>query len=181
MNKIRPFDGKQVAPHFSDEYKLNVCVVWYNSGKPNVTYLHQRIPEDSFGRKPTRATLDTWIKENFLDWAKDWDDRVRETLSDSMVAEKIKMMERHIEIGTEMQEMALEYLRTSEESLNSNSAVRLLIEGLRIERQSRGIPEALAKMQEMSDESLMKKIEDLVADAPIQLEAGAEPLYDEET
>jgi hypothetical protein len=61
-----------------------------------------------------------------------------------------------------MQDFAIDYLERNKEKINQNSAVRLLIEGIRIERESRGLPTMITKIQDSSDEDLMKQIQNLM-------------------
>jgi hypothetical protein len=49
------------------------------------------------------------------------------------------------------------------EDLKVPNAVKLLIEGVRIERDSRGIPQALEKMMDKSDEELLKEIQMIIS------------------
>lgn len=104
------------------------------------------------------------------------DEEVSRQLSERLIAEKVQMLNAHAAVASEMQNMALTYLRGNPEKLNSNTALRLLVEGVRIERESRGIPRTLEKMSEKSDEDLLAQIEDMLVRAP----ASMEPLEDED-
>lgn len=132
-------DNRAGSVQFTEEYKNEIFMLWWANGKPNTTYLHQTIPPFKLGsteKTPSRPTLDEWMK-SFKEKAEKLDEELMEKLSATAIAEKVKMLERHIDVAMKMQNMAIDFLENAEDSLNSNSAVRLLIEGLRIERQSR--------------------------------------------
>jgi hypothetical protein len=56
-----------------------------------------------------------------------------------------------------------------QDELSSNALVRLLIEGIRIERESRGIPQALEKMVNKTDEELLDEIAQLTGGAEVEI------------
>lgn len=151
---------------FTDEYKNSVFMLWYRAGRINPTALGGIIPPSPEGKKPTRITLGHWLDE-FRPRADELDEVVKDELDGRLVKEKIEMLNRHADIALEIQEKALEYLRSDDSDLNAASAVRMLIEGVRIEKESRGIPKILSKMASMSDDDLLKKAEALLLRSPI--------------
>jgi len=66
--------------------------------------------------------------------------------------------------------MSIRFLNENQDVLSAPAAVRLLVEGIRIERESRGIPAALDKMQNMSDEQLLDEIKELMTSSSVSLE-----------
>jgi hypothetical protein len=153
--------------HFTDEYKNSIFMIWYRSGKVNPTALLGIIPPNSDDKKPTRITLGNWV-DDFRPRAEELDEVVKDELDGRLVKEKIEMLNRHADIALEIQGKALDYLRDKDHSdLNAASAVRLLVEGIRIEKESRGIPKILSKMASMTDDDLLKKAEELLLRSPI--------------
>lgn len=161
---------------FDHDYKDEVFMLWYRSGKINSTRLHQLLPLDRYGRKPARPMLMNWMKD-FEKRAEPLDQAVKAELSNRMVQEKVEMLNRHADIAVELQEKALDYLRNTETDIGSASAVRMLVEAIRIERISRGVPQVLEKMATMSDEDLLKEAEKLLLKSPI---TEIEPIVDYE-
>lgn len=151
---------------FSEEYKNDVFMVWYRAGKPTMFTLLNIIPETVDGRKPARTTLRDWITV-FNQKAEVLDQAVRDEMNNRMILEKIEMLNRHAEVAVEMQEKSLKYLRSKKSDLNSAAAVRMLVDGIRIEKESRGIPRILSKMAGMSDDDLLKEAEKLLLKSPI--------------
>lgn len=158
--------------NFTDEYKDACFYAWYNSGKPTVKDLYEIIPfpVTNFGKKPTQTTLHTWIYDYFTPRAVDLDDGVRDTMNKNLILSKVEMLERQAKIGKRMQELGLEYLEEHKEDITSNAAVRMVVEGLRIEFERSGIPDMLLKMQDMSDEQLLDEVVKLVENSPIETE-----------
>ena len=152
---------------FTKEYQEDVFMVWYRAGKVSAHALLGIIPVDIDGRKPTRTALKRWIQD-FQIRAEPLDDIVKAEMSNLLVKEKIEMLNRHAKVAVELQEKALDYLRNVKDvDLGSSSAVRLLVEGIRIERISRGVPQMLEKMAQMSDDDLLREAEKLLLRSPI--------------
>lgn len=160
-----------VTTYFPPGYKEEVFLAWYQAGKPTASMLYDIIEPDRFsGAKPSVPTLSKWITYEFRDRAEELDNQVTRTIVEKAVAEKVEMLKRHAEVGRKMQEMAIEYLEEHKEYLSSNSAVRLLVEGIRIERQSVGLPEAIEDLASVSDDSLLDRIRELIASSPVTIE-----------
>ena len=88
---------------------------------------------------------------------------VMEQLNAQLVHEKVEMLKRHADVAKEMQELAISTLQLLDvEDFTSSSLIRLWSEGIRIERESIGIPQALEKMSGLTDEQLVKEIEEIV-------------------
>jgi len=153
--------------NFTREYKDDVFMIWYRAGKPSSNVFYGLVPPDINGRKPARNMLKIWATE-FQARAEPLDEAVKDRMSDLLVKEKVEMFNRHAEVAVELQERALEYLRkVDDKDLGSNSAVRMLVEGIRIERISRGVPQILEKMSQMSDDDLLREAEKLLLRSPI--------------
>lgn len=150
---------------YSEPYKESVFWCWYRSGKPKAWKLHGLIEPTPERLIPSEATLKKWIENDFVSRAEPLDITVSAVLKEKAVTEKIEMLTRHAEIGNKMQNMAIEYLDEHKDKLNQNTAVRLLIEGIRIERESRGLPTMITQINEVTDEKLMQKIQDLMENA----------------
>lgn len=149
---------------FTDEYKKTVFYTWYNAGKCSNDILYDIIPfpKTNFGRKPSKTTLQLWIRENFTEHAAKLDEGVEKTIDEAMIKTKVEMLQRHVELARSMQDIGLDFLSESAKDMTAASAVRLLVEGIRIERESIGIPGALEKMSEKTDEELMEELKKML-------------------
>ena len=156
---------------FSDDYKYQMFLLWYNNGRPSGTKLHAMIPEGWGDAKPTPGTLTSWVNgEYFKEQAETLDTQVSREIEARMVKEKVDMLSRHADLGQEITDLAIDKIREKKDELSSNALVRLLIEGVRIERESRGIPQAIEKMVlNKSDEELLEEVNKLVKDSQVEI------------
>lgn len=155
---------------YSEDYKTTTFRLWYKTAKPGATKLWEIMEVDPIsGVKPSIAILAHWIAD-FKNSAVILDEEVATQLKDIMVAEKVEMLNRHAETGIKLQNMAMEYIKEHEEELKVPMAVKMLIEGVRIERESRGVPQALEKMMNKSDDDLLKDVIALINKAPVEFE-----------
>lgn len=155
---------------YSDDYKYQMFLLWYNSGRPGAKKLRQRIPDNWGENKPMDTTLQIWIHgEKFQSQAEELDKQVSFELESRLVKEKVEMLSRHADLGLRMQDMAMNYLNENESSLSANAAVRLLIEGIRVERDSKGIPQAIEKMMNLADDDLVGEIKDILKQSQVEI------------
>jgi hypothetical protein len=154
---------------FTDQYKYEIFLLWFNAGKPRSGELRRMIPEALGDRKPTVDVLRIWIKERFIPQAEQMDKEISEQLESRMVKEKVEMLSRHANLGTKMQDIGIDYIEANKSDLTANAAVRLLIEGVRIERDSRGLPQAIEKMMNQSDEELLEEVQQLVEGSQVEI------------
>jgi hypothetical protein len=162
-----------MATWFSDDYKYQLFLLWYNNGRPSAKRLKLLIPVEWGEDAPTAQTLQGWIHgERFKDWASNIDNQVSNELEARLVKEKVEMLSRHAELGVRMQTMAMGFLDENESNLSANAAVRLLIEGIRVERESKGVPQAVEKMMNKSDDELVEDIHKLLKDSNIEILDG---------
>ena len=163
-----------VSSHFSQDYKIYVFSTWYANGKPNANKLHPMLekPEPESDKYPQPSTLKTWINDSFIAEAIFLDEQIAQELEKRLVSEKIEMLSRHAVIGKKMQDEAWVYFdgKRDEEGLldlgNARTAITLLVEGLRIERESRGTPVIAEKFSKLTDEELVGKLKEYIADTP---------------
>lgn len=125
---------------------------------------------DEWGRIPNWSTVENWLEDFFVPRAEELDTEIKKQLDSMVVAEKVEMLKRHAEVGVQMQNMSIEYLNEHRDEISAPAAVRMLVEGIRIERESRGIPAALDKIRDMNDEELMDEIKQLVTGVGVKLE-----------
>lgn len=166
---------------YGAEYRNTVFMLWYRMGKPAAHKLAEVMEVDAnTGGKPSLPVLRNWIA-NFKEQATFLDSQVARELEDHLVAEKVEMLDRHAKAGVKMQDMAIKYLDEHADEIKVPMAVKMLVEGVRIERESRGVPQALEKMMSKSDDDLLKDVVALLNKAPVefeQIEAGNEESLD---
>jgi hypothetical protein len=154
-------ESDKTGNRFTDAYKEQVFWIWYKAGKPSAANLMPLLPPSEQNLIPAEGTMLNWLI-NFRKQAVAIDEQVHLEMVEITKKERVEMLNRHAEAGKEMQETALEYLRNNKEKLGPGSAVRLWVEGLRVERESRGLPSLVAEINKTSDEDLMTMMEKLL-------------------
>jgi len=145
--------------NFTADYKEDCFYQWYSLGKPSMQVFSAKANPDIDGFVPSKASFDSWSKE-WRERARILDEQVMRELETRMVAEKVEMLRRHADVGKDMQDIAIEYLDKEEniKKVTPSVALRLLVEGIKIERASRGMPDVLEEAINKSDEELMDDI-----------------------
>ena len=165
-----PIGEAVTVQKYSDSYKNDLFLLWWKNQKPAVKRLWQMIPEDWDGDKPVVGTIERWIREIFVSRAKRLDAELAREIEGRLVKEKVEMLHRHAEVGRKIQKQALDCLDSIDPSkLSSSSAVRLLVEGVRIERDSVGLPQALEKIINADDEELFNRIQKLTKESQAEI------------
>jgi len=155
---------------FTEDDKEAIFLIWYQAGKPGVHRLRKiLLDSENFpqSRVPSWATLDRWIRNAFQKRAEILDNKVREELENKAILEKVEMLSRHTKIAREMQAKALEIIRDSD--LSGPQAVRLLIESIRIESESVGVPQAIQKMLNKTTEELIDDLNRLLSKGTLDI------------
>lgn len=161
--------GTAIARDYSLEYRERLFLHWYQKSKPTARAMYVTMPSNKDNVKPAQGTITKWINDVWQERAQILDDQVRQKLEDKMVKEKVEMLSRHAVVGTEMQDRALEVLRDPDLKINASTAVRLLVEGVEMERASRGVSTALEKLMDTSEEELLKEVEGILDRAEVQI------------
>ena len=164
------FNRDKEVMKFSDHYKEELFLLWYTEGKPSLTALRNIIPKSPSGHLPTLPVLQKWARDNnWRDRAEKQDEKVRQELEEKLVAVKVEMLERHAETGKEIQQIGLDYIRDNPDKITPGIAVRMIVEGIRVEEGSRGIGAAFKKAVEMTDEDLLSTVEDLLLKSKVEI------------
>ena len=161
LNLLHPHT---TAAQYNLDYKEAVFYTWYGRGKCSAQILRGNIDPDFDGRIPTISLLNTWIKNDFVERAKKLDDVVKTQVETQVVTDKVEMLKRHAENAVDMQNIAITYLKEHKDELKPSSAVRLWIDGVEIERKSRGLPSLITETLNSTDEELQKTIMKLLGD-----------------
>jgi len=163
-----------ISSHFSQDYKIYVFTTWYINGKPNQKKLKDLLeePEPSTKQFPQPSTLKTWIDNEFTAEAIFLDEQIAQELERRLVSEKVEMLGRHAKTGQKMQNIALEWFEGNKDEDgmvdlgNARTAITMLVEGMKTEKESRGTVIVAEKFAKMTDEQLVDKLKELVNDAP---------------
>jgi len=156
---------------FPPSYRDEIFVLWYSMGKPHARVLYSKIPTcEEVDQKPSYEHLHEWVTSTeFRERAAVLDEQVMAQINSRMIAEKVEMLNRHADVATTMQDMAMRYLADHKDELGISPAVRLLVAGVEIERESRGIATTVEKITRMSDQDLEGEIQKLLERSPVEL------------
>ena len=164
---------KHTGRGYPSGYKDDLFRIWFKHGKPSAQKLWEMIPDEWEVEKPTLQTVTIWIREIYRPRSELLDERLNQELEERLVKEKVEMLYRHAKVGRLMQNKALEHLNGVDPAdLSTSSSVRLLVEGLRIERDSVGIPQAVEKLLNETDEDLLNRVQNILGDSPAEILEG---------
>lgn len=148
---------------YSEVYKEKLFLIWYQNGCVPMTALATLIPPDESNRTPTSLELGVWCRK--LGWRERADtlnQEVKKQIERKAVEIRVEMLNRQAELGLMLQIKGREFF--NEHPINHPSiALRAIIQGAELEKSARGIPEALMKISEMSDEKLSDTVQKLLS------------------
>jgi len=147
---------------YSHEYKEQCFVAWYSAGRPKKTKLWlEATPEDEFGRKPPKQTLQNWRNEGWVIRADELDAQASMKVDEALVSQKVIMLKKQAKLGAKLQEMGMEYLEDHGFD-SSSSAVSAITSGVRIEQESRGLSETVRKVASMNSDEISENVAKLL-------------------
>ena len=156
---------------YTEKYKNQLFEHWFKNGKLGYSKFRKIAFPDENGRLPGEPLIQKWIDDEWRGRGEHLDSMVMEQLNAQLVYEKVEMLKRHADDAKWAQEIAIEKLKQMDiEDFTASALIRLWSEGIRIERESIGIPQALEKMSGLSDEQLVKEIEEIVRSSPGTIE-----------
>lgn len=158
MEKVKtPKTIRNLVLPYTTEYQDTCFALWYKAGKPvSIEKILTIIPEDYQGRRPFKALLYKWVQ----DWklrGDALDAEASNILDKDLIGERVAMLERQAQIGVQLQQMGEKYFLDND--LNDPAvALRAIVQGVNIERNSRGLSVALQRISSMSDEALQTEL-----------------------
>src|SRR3990167_756154 len=154
--------SKDLIQRYSPRYKETVFAIWYENERAGVTRLHGLVPVDEYDRKPPLAMLGKWMEDGEWNIRADiLDEQASSSLDIKLVESRIEIFKKHAEIGHKLQEIGLAYFE-EHELKNEAIALKAIIDGARLERESLGLGTALAKVFSMNDNELQKELQKLL-------------------
>lgn len=154
MAKPSTIDEVPLNTPYTEEYKRVCFEVFYKNNRPAAPTLFKLIPDDERKRKPHVSLLRNWRNEQGWDNQADvLDARAMGIMDNDLVGVKVKMLQEQASKGKELQTLGIDYLR--EEGFDTASAaVQAVVRGANLERTSRGLSDAFAKIAQMDDAKL---------------------------
>jgi hypothetical protein len=140
---------------YSMDYVEKCFLLWYKLGRPSATELMKHVSADeASGETVHYAMLTKWpTKFAWNERADVLDAEVSRQIEIQAINEKVEMLRRQADLGKMLQDAGAEYFDTH--PIDSDRvALGAIKTGVEIERNARGIPDALLKIAELKDEEL---------------------------
>jgi hypothetical protein len=149
---------------YSMDYVEKCFLLWYKLGRPTATELIKHIsPDEASGDIVHYQMLSKWSsKFAWNERADVLDAEVSRQIEIQAINEKVEMLRRQADLGKMLQDAGQEYFETH--AIESDrTALGAIKTGVEIERNARGIPDALLKIAELKDEELGEIVGKLLA------------------
>lgn len=153
--------AKELSYRFSDEFKSTLFLAWYRAGCPRD--IGKVIIADENGVTPEKQSVILWSKkENWKYRAEVLDREVKKRIEDAAIYEKVEMLKRQAEYGKQLQEKGFDFF--VEHGISKEAtALQMIKIGSEIERSTRGLPQALAKIAQMDNITLAETANKLLS------------------
>lgn len=156
--------GKKVFA-WGEQYIEDAFWIWYRSGRVTADELRKLLP-DREGQLPAKQTIYEWRSVNrWTDRADALDLQVTREVEKQAIQERVEMLRHHADVGRELLDKGIRYLRKNPLE-DDRAAIHAIRVGSQLEMQSRGLPDAVFKAAEMSDQQLGNVIEKLMDKIP---------------
>lgn len=142
---------------FDDNYRESCFQIWYSAGCPTLQKTQELLPKLADGTVPSYETLSRWMDQDWKLRADSINAQAQELAEANLIQQKAEMLIQQAERGRKLQVMGIDYLE-KENFDSSSSAVSAVINGAKLEQESRGISALLLKMAKMSDGELQQEI-----------------------
>jgi hypothetical protein len=145
--------AEEIVKGYTEEYKNILFFAWYRANCPRD--IDKIIVEDEYGRKADKNTVRSWMKkENWKFRAETLDREVKKKVEDAAIHEKVEMLKRQAEYGKKLQEQGFQYF--DENGIEKETtALQMIKIGVEIERNTRGLPQALEKIARLDNIALV--------------------------
>ncbi len=168
-----------MAETYSDQYKEQTFILWYDGNRKISNKFANSLPEDEKGQRPTFKTIEKWRDEyGWMQRADALDGELSRKLQDEVINKRIRMYEEHVEVSNSLIAKGKDYLENHpiDEMADALKAISL---GVEIQRVSVGQVELGQKILRMSDEQLNREIYKLMGksdelDEPEIIDASTE-------
>ena len=147
-----------MAETYSDQYKEQTFILWYDGNRKISNKFANSLPEDEQGQRPTFKTIEKWRDEfGWMQRADALDGELSRKLQDEVINKRIRMYEEHVEVSNSLIAKGKDYLENHpiDDMADALKAISL---GVEIQRVSVGQIELGQKILRMSDEQLNREI-----------------------
>lgn len=156
-NQSKPKGRGWMIP-YSKDYEEACFAIWYKAGKPSlISQILNLLPKDDQGRTPSKPLLEIHWLPNWRQRADVLDAESSNILDRNLIQERVEMLEKQAEQGKKLQELGMQFFE-DHKLTDEAVALRMVVQGVEIERNSRGLSVALQRISSMSDETLQNEL-----------------------
>ena len=149
---------------YTEDYKESAFWTWYRGGKPAMSTLASMVESTPDGDRAASSVLSNWSK--VYQWesrAQVMDLQVRSQIERIAVREKVEMYQRQADVGKKLIVKAMEYMENENWDLRTPAnALAAIKYGSELERKTRGVSDAIAKLSELDSDKLDETIVSLL-------------------
>lgn len=156
----------ELVTGYTTVYKESIFAAWYSNNKPSVSKLVGLIPDDEQGRKPSPSLISKWMVDG--DWyirADILDEQASTSLEQILVRDRVEMFKKQAEMGRLLQEKGMDYIKSEDFKVNGMTALRMVIDGAQLEKESVGLTVALTRIYALDDKQIQDEIKKLLSQA----------------
>lgn len=150
---------------YSQAYIEKCFVAWYSAGCPTKEMFNKILPVDEYGRIPHPDVVKKFME--MYDWRARADllnVEVAKQIEQRAVEVRVEMLNRQAELGKELQQKGIDYLREHEFE-KAGEALKAVISGAELEKASRGLPDSILQVAKMKDDDLLTTLNTLLGKA----------------
>jgi hypothetical protein len=156
--------------------------IWYHGECNDIGNWRERLltslGPDEHGRTPGPQMITKWREEDAWDQRADARNaKAALALDNSAIKERVEMLKVHAKIGKDLSQKGVDYLRDNDLS-TATEAIRAIVEGTNLERQSAGYADFLARITQATDEQLDRELKKFMGSGEV-IDAESTDVTDE--
>jgi len=161
---------KNTNQSYDEEYIEQIFYIWYESGRATGAALQKVLPAAPNGAKPNRNIVADWMRSyGWIERADVLDVQRSNLLDKRAIARRADMLERQAKIGKALLDKGYNYIQEHEPT-SVAEAVKLVVEGKTMERESLGYSEILQKYGQMQNTELDSELRKLLGAGDEEIE-----------
>lgn len=154
--------AKDISISYSEDYKSTLFLAWYRGNRPKD--VGKIIVSDERGETPARDTVLSWMrKENWGYRADTLDAEVKRRVENEAIYEKVEMLKRQADYGKQLQILGFEFFVANGIEKEA-TALQMIKIGAELEKNTRGLPQALEKIANMDNIALSDMASKMLAE-----------------
>jgi len=165
---------------YPEEYIEQIFYLYYENSRKVGDVFISKIPDTSDGKKPRKETVLNWVKtRGWVERADALDAEASMKMDEKVIQRRMAMFKKHEEVGTELMEKGLEYLKENGISTDA-AAIRAIDLGITTRVASTGMAEVFIKISKMPNDALNAELQKLLGKKEEIIDGDMEVIDEEE-